>query len=161
MPSQRLVSRGIFSKGVAKRDSLARKEEQVEVKEALSLISEERELLLDNAGDGSDPDDGPFNRKCRDIAEAIGMAAGALERGTDLKGKFLEILRREIHLTCVMKRADAESGLLSSASVSSCMHYLYGLVATAGLLEILEREEWDEFNRALYTLEREFYDMAR
>lgn len=45
MLSQRLVSRGIFSKGVAKRDSLARKEAHMEANEAKTLLKEEKENM--------------------------------------------------------------------------------------------------------------------
>lgn len=74
---------------------------------------------------------------------------------------FLDFLRREIEITCINKRVDAEAGILGFSAVRSCIAFLSGEVATAGVLELITDSEWEEFNGVLSEIEKELYDMVR
>ena len=78
-----------------------------------------------------------------------------------MKDRFLGFLRREIESTCRIRSDDAENGLLCFSAVRSSMAFLFGEVASAGVLGIITDSEWEEFNRVLSMIEDEFYDMVR
>lgn len=133
----------------------------MEAKEAKSLLMEERYLLWDCSGVENGTNDDEFNKKCKDLSEAIEMAADALEKKENMRNTFLWSLRREINMICAAKLSDAEEGCLFFSGAIRCMSFLSGMLTAAQTLDIFTFEEWEEYNAALMEIEREMYDMAR
>lgn len=137
------------------------KEKHMETKKALELLQEEEKLLRDDGGDITVPGYNEFTEHCRDLAEAVGMAADALKKSEESEKGFLRDLRREIDFICIACQEDAKDGILTFTTARRRISFICGYLSAAKTLDALSMETWEQFCDVLHDLEEELLDIAR